>query len=127
GRAARALREHGAEQVGFSVNLSPVTAATDSDADRAAASRYDDYVNRWFLNPAFEGAYPAGLLAVLEERGEAPPVESGDMEEIKAPVDFLGVNYYVPATIAAAPGEDGPLELRELGGDYPKTDCGWPV
>jgi beta-glucosidase len=127
GRAARALRQHGAEQVGFAVNLSPVRPASDSAADAAAASRYDDYVNRWFLGPAFEGAYPAGLLARLEERGEAPPVEPGDMEEIKAPVDFLGVNYYTTATIADDPDVEGPLALREVPPAGPVTDCEWPI
>ena len=30
-------------------------------------------------------------------------IRPGDMETIKAPVDFLGVNYYFCHTVAAAP------------------------
>jgi beta-glucosidase len=54
-------------------------------------------------------------------------VLAGDMDAIAVPVDFLGVNYYFPETVAAAPGE-GPLDARVLapeGGEI--TAMGWPV
>jgi len=127
GRAARTLREQGAKQVGLAVNLSSVRPASDSAADVEAASRWDEYENRWFVGPAYEGAYPAALLARLEERGEAPPIKPGDMEEIKAPLDFLGVNYYMTHTIAADPEDGGPLELREVPSEGATTDCEWSI
>ncbi len=111
GLAARALRAYNREaQVGVSLSLSPVHPHTGSDQDRAAAARFDAYYNRIFLDPLFRGAYPEGLFEAL---GSArPDVRPGDLDLARAPLDFLGVNYYYRKVVEAAP--DGELRAREV-------------
>ena len=58
-------------------------------------------LNRWFIEPIVRGSYPENLLQVLGDK--APKVESGDMELITQPIDFLGLNYYYRIIQIAAP------------------------
>ena len=100
-RGVQALRAEGANQVGLVVNLEPKYAASGSDADRAATARADAYMNRIFLDPVFRGAYPDELPAMF---GAAwPEIRPADLGEIRAPLDFVGVNYYTRAVVADAP------------------------
>ncbi len=92
GAAVQAYRATGKNQIGIVVNLEPQTPATDSDADRAACNRWDAYMNRQYLDPAFFGSYSAELAEIF---GDAwPSWPERDLELIKQPIDFLGVNYY---------------------------------
>ncbi len=123
GLAVEALRgESPGSQVGITLDLYPMHAATDSDADRAAAHLADGTRNRWFLDPVLRGKYPAD---VLEHFGaDAPAIEEGDLDTISAPIDFLGVNHYTRTVIRA--GDDGsPVEVYVAGAEH--TDMGWEV
>jgi beta-glucosidase len=106
GRAVPIIRSNSADaQVGITLNLAQVYAASESEADRAAARRYDGYFNRWFLDPLYGRGYPEDMRALY---GDAlPAVEPGDLETIAAPMDFLGLNYYAPTFIRDNP--DDPL------------------
>jgi beta-glucosidase len=86
-------------RVGSSFFMSPCEPATDSDADRLAAEKADAIINRWFLDPAMKGAYPDAFPVFP---GPLMGVKSGDMERIRVPLDFIGVNVYT-RTIASAP------------------------
>jgi beta-glucosidase len=94
GKAALALRAAATKpiEVGIALNLQPVDAAEDTEADRQAAGRIDGIANRWFLDPLFRAAYPADMLAGFGPVG--PVAKAGDLECMAAPLDFLGVNYY---------------------------------
>ena len=114
-----------AAQVGISLSLHPVRAASESPADQAAAVRHDGLRYRWFLDPLYGRGYPADTLALVASA--APTVLPGDMEAIAAPTDFLGVNYYFPETIAHAPGSE-PLQTRVLAPAGAETTAlGWEV
>jgi beta-glucosidase/6-phospho-beta-glucosidase/beta-galactosidase len=55
-------------------------------------------------------------------------VKACDMELVKAPLDFFGMNYYQRTIIAAAQPNKNRLgvDLTDSGGtDGPKTDMGW--
>jgi beta-glucosidase len=94
GLAVEAIRVRASRplQVGISLNLQPVHAASDQPTDRAAAERFDGLVNRWFLDPLFRKSYPSDVLNYLGRL--APRVQAGDLARIAVPIDFLGVNYY---------------------------------
>jgi beta-glucosidase len=114
-------------QVGITVNMSPSRPASASPSDVEAATRYDEFVNRWFLDPLYGRGYPEGMRRQYGDCFEAPP--DADMDEIAAPCDFLGINYYSP-TIVRSDGAGGfePLGPDELAArGFTLTEMGWPV
>ncbi|MEP0773787.1 MAG: family 1 glycosylhydrolase, partial [Acidobacteriota bacterium] len=101
GAAVQAARAEGASQVGLVVNLEPKYAASQADADVAAAGRAEAYWNRQFLDPVFFGHFPEELPAMY---GEAwPAVSAQDLALIRTPVDFIGVNYYTRGVVRHDP------------------------
>jgi beta-glucosidase len=120
GRAARAFRDgdRGGE-IGITLDLTHVSGEPD------AARRLDGHRNRWFLDAVLRGSYPVDMVELYEERvGPLDFVHHGDLHEIAAPIDFLGVNFYQPAV--AHPG-DGPLAVEETRAAGPRTAMGWTV
>jgi beta-glucosidase len=88
-------------QVGLSLNLGMTRAASDHPDDVAAARRADGNQNRMFLDPLLKGSYPADMLD--HYRGREPGfavVRDGDLGVISRPIDFLGLNFYSPGTVA---------------------------
>ena len=123
GLAVRALRAHGAAEVMITNNCTPVLPATGTDADLAAAAVYDGFHNRLFLDPVLTGEYPP----LVGPPAGAPYLRAGDLEIIATPLDALGVNYYNPTRVAAAPeGSPLPFEMVPVEG-VPTTAFGWPV
>ncbi|MGW5347970.1 GH1 family beta-glucosidase [Streptomyces sp. HUAS TT3] len=133
GLGVQALRAAGARRIGVAASHSPVWAAGDGHADRAAADLYDLLTNRLFADPILTGAYPdEGLAAML------PGPVAEDLRAIAAPLDWYGVNYYNPMLVGAPePGTptafggigipaDLPFGIRQIDG-YEQTDFGWPV
>ncbi|MEY2776396.1 MAG: hypothetical protein RLY30_494 [Pseudomonadota bacterium] len=120
GRAVRALREAGCQcPIGIVLNLSPIEPASQSEADVASAHMGDARGRRWYTDPLFKGHYPQ---EVIDELGsDAPVVAPGDMVDIAAPIDFLGVNYYTRQVASA----NGPVDLKALG--LSLTEMGWEV
>ena len=113
--------------LGITLNLAPMRPADPgSAADRDVARRADGHQNRWFLDPVLRGAYPRDLVAFYEGRfGRIAAVREGDLERIARPLDFLGINYYFPARVAADDRE--PLGFRTVPGAGRLTSMGWDV
>ncbi len=88
-------------QVGLSLNLGVPRAATSHPDDVAAARRADGNQNRMFLDPLLKGSYPADMLEHYRSRQPGfSVVRDGDLDVISRPVDFLGINFYSPGTVA---------------------------
>ncbi|MBY5766974.1 beta-glucosidase [Rhizobium leguminosarum] len=83
---------------GIALSLHPIFAASESEADHAAMVRHDGIRNRWFLDPLYGSGYPEDILAELG--ASAPTIQSGDIDIISTPTDFLGVNYYFREFVA---------------------------
>jgi beta-glucosidase len=124
GRAVQAYRASGKHAIGIVVNLEPKSPASDSDADRAATVRADAYMNRQYLDPIFRGAYPDELRELF---GEAwPEFPSADFDDIRAPLDFVGINYYKRGVVQASPKlVERADNIRIAGSIYTETD--WEV
>lgn len=123
GMAVRSLRAQGCKaKLGLVLNLSPVHAATDSPADKAKAKLEDGRLVRWYLDPVFKGSYPQDVIDDLG--ADAPVMEAGDLQTIKTPIDFLGVNYYTRAVASAGERWDAKsqgLEVNAMGWEvYPE-------
>jgi beta-glucosidase len=132
GRAVTALRGvlPAAAQMSVTLNLQHVVPASDTEADLAAARHVDAIANRIFLDPMLRGSYPDDLLAGTAHLTDWSFVREGDLEEIRAPLDFLGVNYYMPSVVGAEPaGRRLPGTDRAFGieTESRRTIMGWPI
>jgi beta-glucosidase len=114
-----------AADVGIALSLHPTRPDSQRAEDIAAAWRHDGLRNRWFLDPLYGRGYPADVVEVLG--ADAPVVTPGDLDAMAAPMDFLGVNYYFPETVADAPDEPG-MAVRVLEPvDVERTAFDWEV
>src|SRR5207247_4143677 len=129
-RALKAARP--SARVGTAFSMSSCEPATNSAADKLAAERAHAITNVWFLDPALRGRYP-GALTFLP--ATAMRIKSGDMDQTRAPLDFIGINLYY-RTIASAAGtmertthpQEWLFPVKMDGGQQgPKTDFGWEV
>jgi beta-glucosidase len=89
-------------KIGIALNLSVMHPASDTEADRLAAQRYDAINNRLYLEPIFRGIYPVDLLDLIGEV-LSEVIKDGDMGVIAEPLDFLGVNYYSRSVVKYDP------------------------
>ncbi|MCG5217439.1 GH1 family beta-glucosidase [Streptosporangium sp. KLBMP 9127] len=98
GLAAAALHAtHPGRRIGPALNLAPVYPADDTDRAREQARLHDGLENRIYLDPIFNGRYPADMLEWIGGRSRMPEViEEGDLVTISEPIDLLGVQYYNP-------------------------------
>lgn len=119
------------EQVGITLDLSPIHPATSTPEDQEAAQRYDGCWNRWFLDPLFGRGYPTDMVNFYGDL--MPHIAPDDLDAIAAPIDFLGINYYRPTIAQAVPIEVDRLGFRGLSADelaaagYELTEMGWPI
>jgi beta-glucosidase len=111
-------------QVGISNVYIHVTPGTGKATDMVAASRFDGYVNRWYFDPIFRGHYPQDK--VEEWADYMPDIDAGDMQQIAAPLDFLGINYYTRMVIADDPEHPGVATVIVPQPGEP-TAMGWEV
>ena len=124
GRTMSRLRQMGQDTCGIVINFEATEAATDSDADRAAAARQDAINNRWFIEAIAKGSYPAEALEGLEPH--LPAGWQDDMAEISQPIDFLGVNYYTRGLVADDADAPWPA-TKAAEGPLDKTQMGWEI
>ncbi|HET6293259.1 MAG TPA: GH1 family beta-glucosidase [Kribbella sp.] len=124
--------------IGITLNPAPIHAAEsgESEADRDAARRIDGLRNRLFLEPLLLGKYPSD---VLEDTGMADwfAQYATDLPVISGPLDFLGVNYYCPTTVAAPDGpisdpgkvstQPGSENVVAVDTGLERTQMGWPI
>ena len=128
-RAIRAL--HADASVGTALAMSPGDAASKAANDRDAAARWHAWGNLWFVEPAMRGEYPNAFVGgvPLKEMGFKP----GDEARMKAPLDWIGINYYNRLIIKNTPVKaDASVSSRlgfstTRGMEGPLTDKGWEV
>lgn len=118
-------RDSPGAQVGIVLNLGPQVPASPSEADHAAARRADGTLNRWFLDPISGRGYPEDIVEYynLPLTFDLP----GDREAMAAPLDFLGVNYYMRGIVRS---DEIPEEKNEPRTVFPNpnpTEMGWEV
>lgn len=122
----QAYRANGRNQIGLVVNIEPKHLPADaSSADRHARDLADAYMNRQYLDPALFGRYPDELREVF---GEAwPDWPAAEVEALKTPIDFIGLNYYTRAVVRGDPA-GWPVKARaERQRHATHTEMGWEV
>ena len=124
-RAAAALRRASAAPVGIALNLCPMVPASAHPLDIEAARKPDGSQNRLYLDPLLKGRYPDDVAAYFPaHRVLLDAVEPGDMAAISAPLDFLGVNYYMTHVFASTARR---REASEAGYWVPPAPVGEPA
>ena len=133
GRAFTVLKSHSPQaEVGTAIDPTPMIPASDSVADQAAAEQWFRFHNLWHIWPALTGHYPQGVLPA-DQQAELLGIRNGDEVIVRAPFDFLGLNYYTGAHPAGgAEGQRGipGLIVEKDGwgqGIHGKTDSGWDI
>jgi beta-glucosidase len=123
--AVAAYRAGWKDQIGLVVNLVPIHPASDSDADRQAATRMDTYVNRQFLDLAVRGEVPAELPEMFGS--DWPAINVDELETLHPPIDFVGVNYYLRLVVRDDPLA-GPARAAIVPPQgRPVTSLGWEI
>jgi beta-glucosidase len=127
-RAVQVYRSLGLTgRIGITLDLQTASPDGDTDEDRQAAALGDGYTNRWFLDPLFRGRYPEDVTGLFRGHGaELDMIASGDMESIAAPIDFLGMNFYMRRLFSASTEGLGWNE-RLARDDQDATEMGWAI
>ena len=140
GLAVEALRAASvAGRIGITNVHSPVQPAGDSEDDAYAAQLFDIVHNRVYADPVLLGRYPQIPEPFEHLFGFLREIEPADLKAISAPLDFYGLNYYMPTRVSAgsptdATTPDGPSPVSqrlpftlEPWPEFPVTGFGWPV
>jgi len=130
GASLRALRSTITKkdaQLGIVICPSAVLPAQDDAAHLEAAEKAWRWENDWWVEPMTKGSYPLEVLQAFAKAGEAPDIQPGDMELIKQPLDYLGVNFYFPRFTKPATRREGWEFMPFSDKREPYTGMGWEV
>lgn len=123
GAAVDVLRaEVAAASIGAIHNMQPSRPLRQVPADRKAAAILDDIWNRAFPDPQILGDYPASLRGGID-----PHRRKGDMERIRRPVDWLGINHYSPIYAKAEGASPLGFAWADAPADVARSPIGWQV
>ncbi len=123
GHGVRAVREHGGKgaRVGLTDNSDIAIPVSETPEDIAAARQAFITANTRVLEPIYHGRYDP---AYLKSAGaNAPKFETGDLEHISRPTDFLGMNIYFGNFVRA--DKKGRPETLPFPPSYPAADAAW--
>jgi beta-glucosidase len=125
GAGVQAYRATGKHQIGLVVNIEPKYPASASDTDLAATRRAEAYMNRQYIEPAVHGRYPQELADVFGDAWPQWPPQ--DLELIRQPLDYIGVNYYTRSVTRDDPASwpVRAVSVRQQHATY--TETGWEV
>ena len=138
GLATQALRSAGATEVGITLDVHPVRVSGETSSDALDRARLitDAMANGLYLEPVLHGRYPVHAPEAMLPT--ASLIADGDLETIRQPLDFLGLNYYSPIFLRA--GDAGDLRRNEnyarcqvpgvveyLPAELERTNMGWLV
>ena len=107
---------------GIVLNFTPGYAMSNSDEDKEATRKANEYFNYWYSKPIFDGEYPEIINELPAEH--RPEIFENDMEIISQPMDFLGINFYTRVRYQAHSTEMF-QEIVVKGVD--RTDIGWEI
>ena len=141
-QALRAAKVPG--EIGMTNVYSPVVPNSGNPLDWISAGAMDVAQNRLYADPVLTGKYPD--LIRLGKFFSSFDHPDEDMAIISQPLDFYGMNYYMPTRVAAGGGDSPvPAAMAEAMGDdlkdatpgapmhiepWPDTETtayGWPV
>ena len=131
-KAVQALRAHAkdpkATKIGYVLAAQITQPASDKPEDVEAAraaifavNGRHEWNNAWWTDPVVLGKYPED--GVAEYGKDMPKFKPSDLDEMKQPIDFLGLNIYKADTYRR--GADGKPEHLPIPDGYPRAGSDW--
>lgn len=133
GLAVQAMRASAKQRL--AIGYAPVglpklpTSPAPADVELARRATFeiteaDAWNNAWWMDPVYLGSYPEQGMAFYGKA--APAVRAGDLETIRQPLDFFGINIYQGLSVRVADNRFGYECVRHAAG-HPSTAFDWPV
>jgi beta-glucosidase len=135
GLALQAMRaQRDGLSLGIVINPSNVRSEGLPPAPEDQMAIIDAIHNRWWFDGTLNGEYPADLMQRYGHLAEA--VQPGDLDLIRQPLDWIGINYYFDILVRgigsneSAPGMPAYPTISgttEADTRAVHTDMGWPI
>jgi beta-glucosidase len=120
-QAIRAKAQRGT-MVGPAENVTVGVPAIETPQHIAAAERYTREVNASYLTVILEGRYTDAFLT--SAGANAPKFTGEDLKVISSPLDFVGINVYLPSYVRAIDAAPGYQRL-EFSKSHPRMASFW--
>jgi beta-glucosidase len=124
GLAVQAIRAKAQEgtMVGLAENMTAGVPVIETAEHIAAAEHYTREANAGCLTAILEGRYTDAFLA--SAGADAPKFTPADLKVISSPLDFIGINVYVPKYVRAIDAAPG-YEAMEFSKSHPRMASSW--
>jgi beta-glucosidase len=116
-------RSRAGTQTGPAENLSVCVPVIETPEHIAAAELATGELNAPYLTAIMEGRYRESFLAAAG--ADAPRVAAEDMKTISAPVDFVGINVYLPGSYVSASDAAPGFVSVPFPAKYPTMNSSW--
>src|SRR5262245_43497438 len=120
-QAIRAKARRGTA-VGPAENMAAGVPAVETPADIAAAERFTREANAGVMTVMLEGRYPEAFLTAAGK--DAPKFTPEDLKVIATPLDFVGINVYIPKYVRAIDAAPG-YERLPYAKSHPRMHSSW--
>jgi len=124
GLAVQAIRAHAkpGTKVGLAENFTTGVPVIENEAEIKASAKATRVLNAAYLTVIMEGKYVEEYLQ--HEGANAPKFTAEDLKVIGSPLDFVGVNVYIPAYIRADDSALGFVPVKNPS-SYPHMMSKW--
>jgi beta-glucosidase len=125
GLAVQAIRAHARSgtRVGPAENMEICIPAIETPVNVRAAEIATREFNAGYLTAILEGRYTDGFLAYAG--ANAPTFTPEDLKAISSPIDFVGLNVYMPNHYVIAGENGGSFFPLPFAATYPHMDSNW--
>ena len=126
GLAVQAIRAHAkpGTQVGLAENMVAAVPVVETADNIAAAERATRELNAGYLTVILEGRYTDAFLSAAG--ADAPKFTGQDLKAIASPLDFVGINVYMPVYVRAT-GASAGFETVPFAKSHPRMASSWQV
>jgi beta-glucosidase len=125
GLAVQAIRAHGraGTRVGPAENIVICVPAIETPANIRAAEIATRELNAGYLTVILEGKYTDAFLAYAGK--DAPKYTAEDLSVISSPIDFVGLNVYMPHHYVVAADDEHGFGLLPFPASFPHMESNW--
>jgi beta-glucosidase len=111
-------------RIGLVPNLNTNYPATNDPRDAELAELAWQRTGGWMVLPLLLGEYPKAAFEEASAAGQAPHLQPGDLDALREPGDFLGVNHYF-SFFHTHDAEGKPVRVKGPVESF--TGHGWPI